>query len=246
MNEAPDAEREPAGYIRLPWPLVGAALVLFLALILGFGLFANRNLRPQVGVVPTSTPLAEATSTTPPGAAPVAVQASTPTPGATDVPVSSVVAPTLAAATAAPTETPAPAAEPTPSVLPTVEPALAQEVGDAYVTFWRVRSQALLELDGSHLSDVMDGDYLEHIASLIDDLRTEGRAIKTQVVLDYSVVAATTEAATVVDFVEDNSVYVRIGTEDPISDPTADHLRIMYRLKKFSDAWKVVDSVRSE
>src|SRR5919202_7099676 len=133
MNEAPDAEREPAGYVRLPWPLVGAALFLLLALILGVGLFANRNLRPQIGMVPTSTPLAEATSTTPPVAAPLAVQARTPTLAATDVPVSSAVTPTLAAAPAAPTETPAPAAEPTPSALPTVEPELAQEVGDAYV-----------------------------------------------------------------------------------------------------------------
>ena len=59
MNEAPDAEREPAGYIRLPWPLVGGVLFLFLAALLAFGLFANRNLRPQLGVLPTSTPLAE-------------------------------------------------------------------------------------------------------------------------------------------------------------------------------------------
>ena len=246
MTEAPDAEREPAGYIRLPWPLVGGVLFLFLAALLAFGLFANRNLRPQLGVLPTSTPLAEATSTPPPVAAPAAVRTSTPTARATDVPLSRAATPTVPATPVAPTETPAPTAEPRPTVLPTVEPALAQEVGEAYVTFWRVRSQALLELDESHLSDVMDGDYLNHIAGLIEELRSEGRAIKTQVVLNYSVVIATTETAAVVDFVEDNSVYVRINTEDPISDPTADHLRIMYRLKKFSDAWKVVDSVRSE
>src|ERR671933_1054690 len=79
MNEAPDADQEPAGYIRLPWPLVGGVLFLFLAALLAFGLFANRNLRPQLGVVPASTLLADATSTPPPVAAPTAVQVSTQT-----------------------------------------------------------------------------------------------------------------------------------------------------------------------
>ena len=246
MNEAPDAEREPAGYIRLPWPLVGAALVLFLALILGFGLFANRNLRPQVGVVPTSTPLAEATSTTPPGAAPVAVQASTPTPGATDVPVSSVVAPTLAAATAAPTETPAPAAEPTPSVLPTVEPALAQEVGEAYVTFWRVRSQAVLELDSSHLDEVMAGDYLQSFETRLDGLKMQGRAIKTRVTLSYNVVSATNNSAVVHDYIQDQSFYVDPVTQKPITDPANDQVLIEFDLAKLDGVWKVVDSVTAE
>jgi len=92
----------------------------------------------------------------------------------------------------------------------------------------------------------MDGDYLDNIAELVDQLRSEGRAIKTQVVLNYSVLEATKEAATVVDYVEDNSIYVKIGTEDPITSPTADLLRITYRLKRFPEAWKVVDSVRSE
>jgi len=92
----------------------------------------------------------------------------------------------------------------------------------------------------------MDGDYLDNVSELIDQLRSEGRAIKTQVALNYSVIEATNDAATVVDYVEDNSVYVRIGTEDPLSAPTPDQLRIMYRLKRFPEACKVVDSARPE
>src|SRR5919197_3079660 len=59
MNEAPDAEREPNGYIRLPLPVVGGGLFILLAALLAFGLFANRNLRPQLAVAPTAASVGE-------------------------------------------------------------------------------------------------------------------------------------------------------------------------------------------
>jgi hypothetical protein len=92
----------------------------------------------------------------------------------------------------------------------------------------------------------MDDDYLAMVTSRIDELRQENRAIKTQVILNYSVVAATSEVATVVDDFEDNSVYVTAGTEDPLTDPTADRERTLYTLRHSSGVWKVVDSVRSQ
>src|SRR5438067_7635470 len=180
MNEAPDGEREPARYIPLPWPAVGAGLFVLLALVLGLGLFANRNLRPQIGVVPTPSPVAVATPTAQLVAALAAVEASTPTVAPTRVSVTEAAAATPAAtATVVPSQTTPLVVVATPTELPTVEPALADEVGKAYVTFWRVRSQALLELDPAHLPEVMDGDYLLNVRQRIDELRTEGRAIKT-------------------------------------------------------------------
>src|SRR5216683_802869 len=59
MKEAhnADAETDPTThYMRLPWPLVAFGLVALLAVVLVVGLFANRYLRPQVGLVPTSEP----------------------------------------------------------------------------------------------------------------------------------------------------------------------------------------------
>ncbi len=248
MKDAQDAnaERDQATkYMRLPWPLVAAGLVALLAVVFGVGLYANRNLRPQVGLVPTSEP------------ALVAAPPATPTPQvATAMPT---LAPTIIAqatavsATATPpppsvasTSAPLVVGSPTPAAFPTVEPALADEVGQAYVLFWRVRSQALLELDTSQLSGVMDGDYLTNINGLVNELRSENRAIKTQVRLNYTVIQATLDSAIVVDNFEDNSVYVKVGTEEPLSEPTADQLKVMYRLRMFPDGWKVVDSVRSE
>src|SRR5437870_12163714 len=79
MSEAPDAEREPSPYVRLPWPAVAAGLLAFLALVLAVGLFANRNLRPPLVVVPTPSAAALATITPIPVAAPPTMPANTPT-----------------------------------------------------------------------------------------------------------------------------------------------------------------------
>src|SRR5438309_8109607 len=166
MNEAPDAEREPSPYLRLPWPVAAAALLALVALVLAAGLFANRNLRPQLGVIATPSAAALATATpiavVAPATTPPNPPTSTPTP-ATLVQLSATATPSVNPTSSALISTAAPAATETPTALPTVEPALADEVGTAYVTFWRVRSQALLELDDTHLSDAMDGDYLANV-----------------------------------------------------------------------------------
>jgi len=93
---------EPARGL-LPWPVVAAALLGVLALMLGLGLWANQALRPGVGVTPAAQLLPTA----------LAGPARTATPGAAAAPVASVtaLAPTAAvsavsaasAATALPT-----------------------------------------------------------------------------------------------------------------------------------------------
>src|SRR5438105_4246373 len=147
MNEAPDAEREPSPYLRLPWPVVAAALLALVALVLAAGLFANRNLRPQLGVVATPSAAALATTTLVPAAAATPSAANKPTSAPTSVGFVQVatVTPVSGQTSPPPTATLAPVADAMPTVLPTVEPELADEVGKAYLTFWHVTSQALLE-----------------------------------------------------------------------------------------------------
>jgi hypothetical protein len=157
------------------------------------------------------------------------------------------VTPLILATVDSATPTTAAAAEAdTPTPLPTVEPTLAAEVGQAYENFWNVTSGALLELDTAQLPQVMDGDYLATVTNRIQELKTENRAIKTEVVLNYSVLTATSEEAIVVDDFEDNSIYVTAGTEDPLSEPLADRQRTLYTLRNIAGVWKVVDSVRSQ
>src|SRR5437762_7401414 len=83
MTDAQDAKDEDSGhsYVRLPWPVVAALLFGVLVLVLAAGLFANRYLRPQVGLMPTEVPLAAAATSTP-----VPVAAVTSTPAATSTP----------------------------------------------------------------------------------------------------------------------------------------------------------------
>jgi hypothetical protein len=243
-----DDGREPESdgrspYLRLPWPLVAAILFGVLAVLLALGFYANRNLRPQVGLSATPAPsafsVAVAATATPP---PVA------TPAPTSLGVVTLVSPTeaSAAATAIPSPTLALAAIPAPTALPTVEPVLADEVGKAYVTYWRVRSQALLELDPVHLPDVMDGEYLNQFETQLKSLQMQGRAIKTQVTLNYVVVQASNETATIHDRVEDDSFYVVPGTQDPLTPPANDVLRLELKLRKSEGSWKVIDSVSAD
>src|SRR5438552_6930506 len=115
MNDAHDAEAEtdkPTHYMRLPWPLVAFGLVAVLAVVFGIGLYANRNLRPQVGLVPTSEPALVAA---PPATATPQVATAVPTPAPTVVvqAPTAVVTATAPPPTAAPTSAPVVVANPT-------------------------------------------------------------------------------------------------------------------------------------
>lgn len=260
MSEPPETEQESSGYMRLPLPLVGIVLFVVLAVLLAGGLYANANLRsPGVILPPTSAPAAAATPE-PATSAPVAGAAGTPTVLATPAPAATATSPPQ------PTEAPTPLATPviivteesaTPipapeagtksaTPLPTVEPTLAAEVGQAYENFWRVRSQAELTLDPGHAADVMDGGYLQHFLDVVSQLNQERRAIKTQVVLDYTVVQASDDVAYIHDRIEDNSYYVDPESEAPLSDPANDMEFIEFRLESSNGVWKVVDSITQD
>jgi hypothetical protein len=234
MNGAPDAEPEAASYIRLPWPIVGAGLFLVLVALLGLGLFANRNLRPQTAAAPTAV-LVEPTPTSLPVVAATLVVTPTSEPRVIATGTVAAATSTPAAATAAPTATPR----------PTVIPELAAEVGNAYKQYWQVRSEALFDLDSSHLSEVMAGEHLASIENLIEDLRTEGHAIQTDVNHKYAIIQASLNDAEVADTYTDSSVYVDAQSHAVLSQPANDVLQEEYRLSRINGGWRVVSLVRA-
>jgi hypothetical protein len=267
MTDAQDAEQEPSPtpYVRLPLSLVALGIVVFLALLLGAGLYANTNMRQQGLVLPT-----------PPQASPSLTPKSTPLPVALAGSISTTPSPDLPATSepvAQPTPridaTNAPALAPTsvspafpltpttipitanatmesPTSTPTVEPTLAAEVGTAYEHYWQVRSEALLQLDKSHLSEAMGGDHLVSTSQLIDELLSENRAIQTSVDHDYQVIQATNESAQVFDDYLSSSFYVDPKTQAALTKPASDELRVLYQLKQSDGVWKVVDSVSAD
>jgi hypothetical protein len=246
MAEARDPDSEHSPYMRLPWPVVAVGLFVVLAVVLGFGLWANQNYRSRVEAPPTQVPSAAVAIST--LAAPVLTAGTAATPAFTPVPLTAVATATPAA-TAIPSVPPAttPAgASGTPTARPTVDPIAAAEVSQAYDRYWQVRAQALLSLDKVHLADAMAGDHLNSIAQRIDELRLEHRAIRTDVDHESRVVTITGDDAQVVDDYISNSIYVDPVTQQPLSEPTADELQVLYTLSKAGGTWRVVDSVRAE
>jgi hypothetical protein len=134
-----------------------------------------------------------------------------------------------------------PASTPTP----TVSPELATEVGDAYQAYWQVRAQALYDLDTSHLPEVMSGDHLAAVQARIDELRSEGRAIDTEVDHNFVVIQAVGDDAEVADSYVDNSVYVDLQDKSQLTTPTKQMLNEVYVMNRTDGIWRVVDLVRS-
>jgi hypothetical protein len=247
MDEAPERSPGDSQYLKLPWPVVAGGLFALLAVALAAGLYANRFIRPQTTIVPTTTPppvVAVAPVATPVN--PTAPPAST-IPPATPPPAPTSAPPPSPSATPVPaTSTPAPALTSTPSPVATVDPALAAEVGQAYERYWRVTSQALLQLDSSQLPQVMEGERLATATQLIEDLRAQGRAVHANVTLNYVVAAANGDSASVIDRYEDRSFFVIPGTDEALTKPSSDESHVLFRLRRISGVWKVVDSVREE
>jgi hypothetical protein len=251
MTDARDAKGEDSGhaYVRLPWPLVAAGLFGVLVLVLAAGLFANRYLRPQVGLVPTEVPLAAPPASTPLTVAAVtSTVAATSTPGTERTPL--IIFPP--AATPEPTTLPTPSVAPTAAASlsaatprPTVSPELAAEVGDAYKQYWEIRAEALFALDTSRLQDVMAGDHLVAVERFISELQSEHHAIQTEVDHNYAIVRASQDEAEIADTYTDSSVYVDAMTHQIIGSPTNDVLREQYRMNRIDGTWRVVSLVRA-
>lgn len=253
MTRPQDAEQEPtpaaSQYMRLPASLVAAILMVFLAALLGLGLYANANLRPQGIVVPTAPVAAAAlpTQTLAPTALPVGQPTATTaapnqTVEPTPTPVPQIQATATSEATPIPTPSP-PTVTATPR--PTVDPELQTEVGDAYQTYWQVRAEALYKLDTTHLPDVMAGEHLADAQHLIDQLRTEGHAIKTSVSHRYAVIEAVEDSAKVADSYVDNSIYVDLDSDAELTNPTGITLSEVYSMSRIDGVWKVVSIERS-
>jgi hypothetical protein len=243
MKDAHDADADTdqeTRYVRLPWRLVTAGLIALLAIVLGIGLYANRNLRPQVGLVPTPDPAVAL----PPVTATPQVALLTPTSVPTLVPAGATVP--AAGATPAVAPTPAASIGVTPSARPTLDAVLVAEVTKAYERYWLIRSQAFIELDKTYLGEIMGGDHLDMLSHRIDELRIENRAIKTDVDHQYHVVQVNADTAQIIDDYISNSIYVDPATKLPLTEPAADELRVLYRLHKVDRKWIVVDSVRAD
>jgi len=241
MDEAPEHESS-SGDLRLPWQLVAGALFLVLAVALGAGLIANRNLRERL-TVPTATPEVALVA---PTALPAVTPTSLPTATALQAATPTVARPTATPSKATASSTPVVVATEfaSPSPLPTVDPALADEIGQAYQRYWQIRAEAFLALDTSRLSMVMAGEHLAAVEAQIEELRLQGRAFQTDVEHHFVVLEATNIHAWVGDDYVSNSVFVDAQTHTPLDAPTGGDVEEFYELARISGEWKVVTLAR--
>jgi hypothetical protein len=118
------------------------------------------------------------------------------------------------------------------------------EVEQAYVHFWDVRTQALLELDPNRLTEIMAGTELTAEQQAIKDLQASGRAQRVDVEHHELIAWATSDAATVLDEYVSHTVLVDAATKEPVEDPPSAPFRVAYLFRKVDGRWLAVDAVR--
>jgi len=125
-----------------------------------------------------------------------------------------------------------------------VDPVAQAEVQQAYAHYWQQRALAFRDLDPSLLTDVAAGDELASLASRIDDLRSQGRGVRTHVIHHVVALPTAPGEAVVADEYEDLSIFVDFETKTPIDqanpDPqTGPIVKVRKVLQKFDGVWKV-------
>lgn len=149
------------------------------------------------------------------------------------------------------TESPTPATTrtATPAASPTATPSIDQEVSEAYLRYWEVYAEAVLDLDETKLPGVMTGPQLERTRQEIESLRQRGRAAKIVVEHDFFIAELDPVAgtATVRDEYANRSYEVDAQTKEMVGQAAPGTvLTDTYFLVKEGGAWKVRDGIRQE
>ena len=144
-----------------------------------------------------------------------------------------------------PSPAPTPAVTATAEATPTPTPSVEEEVSEAYLRYWDAYSEALFELDSTLAQDAASGEELDRIREEIEDLRSQGLALKTVVEHDFVVVEASEESATLLDEIVNNSFFIDAETkEPPQAEGSGEVLRDTFYLEKIDGQWMVVRSTR--
>ena len=206
--------------------LVGLGILALLAVVFLGAFLADRQFRPGVGIQPALTAVPEGSTQTPAGA--------------------------YGSATSQPTATPtivavvAPSGTPSPGGMRVADSPLEMEIEAAYLKYLQVYSDAVANLDTSHLQEVLDGQALQWVTDEVNDLKAKGRPGK--IIEDdrlTSIAFVTETSASVADEYTSRSVFVDPNTKQPLPR-TGPPLRVRqsYDLRKINGVWKIVNGTR--
>jgi hypothetical protein len=221
--------------------LVGLVMLGLIVVVIGGAFLLNERFRPRVGIEPAPSVAApRATARVPAVAIPTVVSPS------------AALAPTATIAQTSPTVTAIAASTPFTGAIPTADPtqseALKKEVEQAFQRYLQVYSDAVWNLDASHLQDVLDGQALILVTDEVNQLKSSGRPVK--IIEDdrqTAVVRAFNTTATLVDEYTSRSVYADPKTRLllPRDNPPL-RVRQSYEFRKMDGVWKIVDGTREE
>lgn len=209
---------------------VGLTLLGLVVALLAGGFLLNLQLRPSVGIEPAS-PASATTGVTTAG------------PGHSEAVVGAAAASTAKAAALAPTPE-ASLSQPQPLV---ADSPLGREIEAAYLRYWDVRADALLNLDTSRLSEVMAGAELKREREQIAELKSQGRAARIAVEHCIVFLKVSGSKAELYDEYLNRSHLVSMETKQPIQQPGPGGVaKVLYRLEKTDGVWRVVDGTRHD
>jgi hypothetical protein len=119
---------------------------------------------------------------------------------------------------------------------------LQREIAEAYVRHWEVVARAQFDLDSFQLKAAMAGDELARSEEDIRRLRAAGHAAHVEVELNFRIVKATADQATVYDEYVNRSVLLDAVTKQRIStkEPTPNVVKMSFEMRKIDGTWKVV------
>lgn len=204
---------------RLSYWIVGAGIIGLVILLVGVALLLDRRFRPAVGTEPAVTTMAVAQ----------------PTRSALIIPTSS------------PVSTSVPAIATLPPGVRVANGPLEREIEAGYLRYWDVLIQAYLNLDTSHLGEVMAGDELARVQKEILDLKAQGKAAKLDVEHRIAFAKVAPDNAIVYDEYLNKSVYVDPTTKQELktSEPATTE-KISVYMQKVDGSWKVTGGVRHD
>lgn len=125
-----------------------------------------------------------------------------------------------------------------------IDPALRDELEQAYSRFWTVRIQAVLNLDPTPFDDVMAGEVLDRERASLDDLRAQGQTQQAQVEHNAHVMYATPDDAAIFDEYVSHTTPFDAATNDQLGPTTSGSGRLAYHFLRIGGIWKVVEAVQ--
>jgi hypothetical protein len=129
-----------------------------------------------------------------------------------------------------------PGANPSPS--PTSTDVRVQSE-QAYLHYWDVYANSMLNLDASRLPDVLAEAALQNHRQQVEAQRTKNQPVRIRVEHDYRITVVSTDAVSIEDNYRNHSVRLDPKTMQPVEKDPDERVRATYTLKKVNGIWKV-------